>query len=53
MTIEATGGHILIERGLRKWMAESWTHTLIVYGLVVVTLSLIVQVVATVMIGRL
>lgn len=29
-------------------MAESWTHTLIVYGLIVITLSLVVQIIATV-----
>lgn len=47
-TTELTGGVILIDRGLRKWMAESWTHTLIVYGLIVITLSLVVQIIATV-----
>ena len=51
--IETIGGATLTERDLRRWVAESWTHRLIAYGVVVVTLSLLVQVVATVMIGRL
>lgn len=52
-TIFETGGVTLIDRNLRKWFDENWTHRLLAYGLVVVTLSLIVQVVAAVLIGRL
>jgi hypothetical protein len=51
--IMPTGGAILDDRGLRKWLNDDWTHRLIAYGVVVVTLSMIVQIVATVMIGQL
>jgi hypothetical protein len=43
----------LTNRSLRKWLDDGWTHRLIAYGVIIVTLSLIVQVIATVMIGRL
>jgi hypothetical protein len=51
--IVQTGGATLGKQGLRKWLDDGWTHWLIAYGVVIVTLSLLVQIIATVMIGRL
>jgi hypothetical protein len=53
VTIIPTDGATLDDRGLRKWLSDDWTHRLIAYGVVVVTLSLIVQIIATFMIGQL
>jgi hypothetical protein len=33
---------------LRQWLRDSWTHRLALYIVVIATLSLIVQVIATV-----
>ena len=52
-TINQRGGVILTERDFRKWVSEDWTHSLIIYGVIVITLSLIVQIIATVILGRL
>jgi hypothetical protein len=38
---------------LHEWLHASWTHWAILYGVVVLTVSLVVQVIATVLIGRL
>ena len=46
--IEPTGGVTLTDRhDLRNWLNESWTSRFIFYMIVVLTVSLIVQVVAT------
>lgn len=39
--------------GLRKWLDDGWTHRMIAYVIVIITLSFVVQIIATVMIGRL
>lgn len=48
-----SAGATLIERrhSFREWLFSDWTHRLIAYGVAVLSLSLIVQVVATVLIG--
>lgn len=50
MEVDATLGS---SHGLWKWMGESAVHKLIVYLAVIATVSLFVQVIATILIGRL
>jgi hypothetical protein len=50
--IETTGGATLTERDLIKWANENWTHRLIAWGAIVVTVSLLVQIIATILLAR-
>lgn len=44
---------VLSDRNLIKWVNDGWMHRLVAYGVVVITLSLLVQIITTIMIGRL
>lgn len=46
------GSALLMKHDFREWLRDDWTHLAIVYAAVIITLSLIVQIVATVVIGR-
>lgn len=50
---EQIGGPILTDRGLWKWVNDSGMHRMFTYFVILATVSLIVQIVATVFIGRL
>ena len=38
---------------LRRWLSKDWTHVAILYGIILLTLSLVVQVVATIFLSSL
>lgn len=41
----------MTSRDFGKWVNDSWTHRLFLYAAVVLTASLVVQVIATVFLG--
>ena len=43
---------ILGKPNLWRWFCDSWTHRLLVYAVFLLTVSVIVQIIATVLLGR-